>query len=406
MKIEKKYEPVIGLLGNVFEWYSFALFMPFLPIISKQFFPFGSDAGNQVISFLVLSAGMFTRPLGALVFGPIGDKFGRSKAITFSILLMVFSTFGMAVLPGYYSIGTAAPVMMILFRILQGISLGGEFTSVMVHSVENAPANRRGFFGSLTDAGSQLGVLLGGTFLMVLYSFFTNDEIYDFAWRIPFAFSLLLLPFGFLLPGNMSEKKREPLLPMLTAHKKEMLCAAGITAFTTIAFQTLLTFMPNYLNRLGILSLDNAAKCSNIANIAMISAILTAGFLSDKFGRKPFLTSGIIGCVATLGVMLTSSADSLSFWITVSGVCGAFLGVYYAGRSSFFAEAFPKRIRCTAVSVSFSASQAIFGGLAPTVNFKLIQISPICSVIFVSIMACAALFALNQLKDRTGEELR
>lgn len=404
--MKAKYEPVIGLLGNVFEWYSFALFMPFLPIISRQFFPFGSDTSNQVISFLVLSAGMFVRPLGALVFGPIGDKFGRAKAITFSILLMVFSTFGMAILPGYASIGIAAPILMILFRILQGISLGGEFTSVMVHSVESAPAKHRGFFGSLTDAGSQLGVLLGGTFLVALYAFFSNDEIYAYAWRIPFACSLVLLPFGFLLPSNISERKKEPLLPMLMAHKKEMLCAAGITAFTTIAFQTLLTFMPNYLNRLGILSLDNTAKCSNVANIAMIAAILFAGYMSDKFGRKPFLTSGIIGCAATIGVMLTSSSTALSFWITVSGVCGAFLGVYYASRSAFFAEAFPRKIRCTAVSISFSASQAVFGGLAPTVNLKLIQISPTCSVVFVLIMACVALCALSLLKDRTGEELR
>lgn len=410
MKIDKKYEPIIGLFGNVFVWYSFALFMPFLPIISKQFFPISGNEGlGHVLSLLAVSVALFVRPLGASIFGPIGDKFGRAKAIALSILVMVVSTFAIALIPGYDSIGIAAPILLIFFRALQGISLGGEYTSVMVHAVENAPANRRGFYGSFTDFGNQIGVLFGGQFLVLLYSFFSVDQIYDFAWRIPFLCSLVLLPFMFMLPDNIPEKsheKKEPLLPMLSAHKKEMLGAFFITAFSAVSFYTLLTFLPYYLHSIGALSLDDTARCSNFACIAMSVAILAGGYLSDKFGRKPFLYMGILGGAATLVVMLTSSSKDMSFWMTTNGVFGVLLGFYYSSRSAFFAEAFPKKIRCTAVSVSFSLAQAIFGGLTPTVILKLTQFSRECAVIPVLFVTIAALIALSQLKDRTGEDLR
>jgi len=409
MNISKKYEPTIGILGNIFEWYNFALFMPFLPVISKQFFPAGSELCGHTITFLVMSMGLFMRPFGSDVFGPIGDKFGRSKAISLSILLMAFSTFGMAILPGYNSIGIAAPILLIIFRGMQGISMGGEYTSAMVHLVEKAPSNHRGFFGSWSDAGSQIGVLLCGQSLILLYSFFSNDQVYQFAWRIPFLCSLVLVPFAFLIPDNIEAKKKDPqkesMISMLMQHKKEMFCTIFITSFSAVAFYTLLTFIPYYLNSIGALSLDDTARCTNIANIVMIFSILGAGYLSDKFSRKPFLMVGIIGSCIAFFVMLTAQNQPFYFWMLVNAFCGVSLGVYYSSRSAFFAEAFPKQIRCTAVSISLSLAQAIFGGFSPEITHRLILISPYLSVIPIVVVSILALISLTQLKDRTGEEL-
>lgn len=407
MSLAKKYGVFVGVCGNVLEWYSFALFMPFLPVISQQFFPIGSTVGNTTMTFLVMSMGLFMRPFGSIVFGPIGDKFGRQKAISFSILLMAISTFGMALLPGYNSIGIAAPILLVIFRAMQGVSMGGEYTSAMVHLVEKAPSNYRGFFGSWSDAGSQVGVLLCGQSLVLLYAFYSNDEVYSFAWRIPFLFSLLLLPFAFLIPGDISKKgsQSESILRMLLEHKKEIFCTVFITAFSAVAFYTLLTFLPYYLNGVKILSLDGAARCSNIANIVIISSILICGYLSDKFSRKPFLYVGVIGTCSMLAIMLTSESHSLSFWLWVNGICGACLGMYYSSRSAFFIEAFPKKIRCTAVSISLSFAQAIFGGLSPEITHRLILLSRNYAIIPIIFVSALALYSLSKLEDRTGKEL-
>lgn len=411
MRINKKYESLAGVLGNVFEWYNYALFMPFLPVISKQFFPMENTAAGGTITLLVMSMGLFTRPLGSAVFGPIGDKFGREKAISSSIFLMAVSTLGMALLPGYDSIGIAAPILLALFRALQGISMGGEYTSAMVHLVEKAPANRRGFFGSWSDASSQIGVLLCGQSLVLLYAFFSNDEVYGYAWRIPFYFSVLLIPFAFLLPKDLSVKKKEKkeskesLITTLMMHKKEMLCTIFITAFSAVAFYTLLTFLPYHLNTMKVLSLDETAKCTNVANVVMIFTILTCGYMSDKFSRKPFLFSGIIGMCIMISVMLTSSSNSFAFWALVNGACGVFLGMYYSSRPAFFAEAFPKKIRCTAVSISLSIAQSVFGGFSPGITNILMEYSVYCSIIPICCVSLGAMFALSKLPDRTGKEL-
>jgi MHS family proline/betaine transporter-like MFS transporter len=158
---------------------------------------------REILSFLILSVGLFMRPFGAAIFGPIGDKFGRQKAISISILLMAIPTFCMGLLPNYSQIGVWAPISLVFLRALQGISLGGEYTAAMVHLVEKAPSNRRCFYGSLSDAGSQIGVLLGSQVLVMLHSFFSDGEVYSFGWRIPFFLAVLLVPFAFLVPNDV-----------------------------------------------------------------------------------------------------------------------------------------------------------------------------------------------------------
>ena len=397
----KNHALSVGILGNILEWYNYALFMPFLPVISKQFFP--QNEYRELFTFLVMSMGLFVRPLGSAVFGPIGDRFGRQKAISLSIFCMVIPTIGIAFLPGYESIGILSPILLVLLRGMQGISMGGEYTAAMVHLVEKAPANRRGFFGSFSDSGSQVGVLLGGQSLMFLYTFFSNEEIYDYAWRIPFFMAIILLPFVFLVPKqeNVAKKEKKSIIELLGRHKKEVLCTIAITSFSATAFYTLLTFFPFVLVNKGILSLDKTTYGINIANIVMIISILSMGYLSDKFPRKIFLMGGVIGTCVFMSAMLFCDSIAFESYVALTALCGFFMGTYYSSRSAFFAESFPAEIRCTAVSVSLSLAQAVFGGCTPAVTNYLMGINNNLSVIPIIFCSSLALIALFSLKSAT-----
>ncbi len=423
----EKYSPIIGAVGNVLTWYNFALFMPFLHILSKSFFPLENEAYGDALSFLALSVGLFVRPLGAAIFGPIGDKFGRQKAISLSILLMAIPTLCIGLLPTYHQIGIWAPILLVFCRALQGISMGGEYTAAMVHLVEKAPIHRRGLYGSWSDAGSQVGVLMGCGVLVWLDSSFTPEAVYAFAWRIPFLCSVVLLPFAFFAPNAKKPSKKtekEPIISTLVDHKKEVGCTIAVTAFSAVAFYTLLTFFPYFLVSKGMLSLREATLCSTWANVTIVFVVLGAGYLSDYFSRKPFLITGIVGVTVTACLMFLLEIKDFRYWMMLHIAYGFFLSVYYSCRAAFFAESFPTKVRCTAVSLSLSIAQAIFGGLTPVVMSYLTscsaKITTIVSGIFTTIIgisakiitvipimfvAILAIYALTLLKDRTGEKL-
>ena len=408
MKINvKKHESLIGALGNVMEWYDFALVMPMNVVLINQCFPNDASEWVKVLGGLIVSMGLFTRPLGALIFGPIGDKFGRQKAISISILLMAIPTFLMGVLPGYDQIGIWAPILFMFLRILQGISMGGEYTAAMVHIVEKAPSNKRGFYGSWTDAGNQVGVMFAAQSVVLLHYFFSEGEVYSFAWRIPFLCGILLVPFAFLIPKQEKKKSDTPknsIFKMLMDHKKEVFCTVSITAFSAVSFYTLWTFLPKYLVSHGFLNLKQSAECGTSASMISLIAILGAGYLSDIFKRKPFLTMGIFGSAISCGYMFFSSSSSYYFWMTLQLLMGFFLGVYYSSRAAFFAESFPKEVRCTAVSLSLSFAQAIFGGLTPPIMDYLVEISSYWAIIPIVFVSILALFSLCLLEDRTGKD--
>lgn len=411
-KLEKK-EMAISAVGNMLVWYNFALFMPFLPILSKHFFPFEDRVIRDMVTLVAMAMGLFTRPLGSVIFGPIGDKIGREKAISLAVLLMAVPTFLIGLLPSYEQIGILSPILLVLLRTCQGISMGGEYTAAMVHLVEIAPSNRRGFFGCLSDVGSQVGVLLSGEVLLLLHLFFSEEEIYNDAWRIPFFFAIILVPFAFRRPrknhsqeiATKKKTQQDSILSLLAEHKTEVLCTIAITAFSAIAFYTLLNFLPYYLVNAGILSLKDAAMCSVIANVCIISSILVSGFLSDLLSRKIFIKLGIICVTAVTYYVFLGDIKSTLVWFICHGVYGIFLGMYYGGRAAFFAESFPKNIRCTGVSLSLSLAQAIFGGGISIVLNYCISVSSFLVVLPITVVIVFALFAITKIKDRTGQKL-
>ncbi|MDR2724461.1 MAG: MFS transporter [Holosporaceae bacterium] len=399
----EKHESLIEILGNVLVWYNFALFMPFLHILSAEFFPLKNTVQREMLSFLALSAGLFMRPFGAAVFGPLGDRLGRRKSISISILLMVIPTVCIGLLPNFRQVGICAPILLLIFRALQGISLGGEYTTAMVHLVERAPPHRRSFWGSFTDAGSQIGVLLGGQALVLLHSFFSPEEIYSFAWRIPFLGAVVLAPFSFLVPASVSNKKDKPKVPIfrtLLKYKKEVLCTASITAFSAVGFYTLLTFLPYYLVGTNIMTLQEATTCSVYSTLIMVIFILMGGYLSDTYSKAFFMIFGIVGVSITMYFMFLLPMTTFKHWLILQLSYGSFLGLYYSSRAAFFAEAYPEHIRCTAVSLSLSFAQALFGGMTPLAINYASKISPLLPAMAVTVIAICAFSALIALKKK------
>lgn len=451
----------ISSVGNAFVWYDFALFMPFLFIFSKIFIPIEDVTVRSCVSFLAMSSALVARPVGSAIFGPISDKIGRRKAVEISIFLMAASTFCIGLLPNYDQIGILAPILLVFFRILQGISMGGGYGAAIVHLVEIAPSKRRGFFGSFAEGGSQIGVWLSGATLLCLYEFFSEAQIYQTAWRIPFFCSAILIPFAFIgnnedSAGTGSKNHEETsIFKTLLKCKKEMLCTMGITSFSSIGFYALFTFLPYYFTREGILDLKQSTACTSIAAIFVAVATFGAGYLSDYFSRKLFLRLGMFGvCIATL-LTFSKNSRSLDFLIFVFILCmfsnnylkslswksrllfgcvvclstavlsifarhfsstdwyfyvtcalyGFFLGLYFGSRPAFFAETFRKEVRCTGVSISLAFAHAIVGCLSNLVLDFCTKISSICAILPIITVTTVAMFAMSKLEDRTGKEL-
>jgi MFS family permease len=279
----------------------------------------------------------------------------------------------------------------------------------MVHLVELAPRHRRGFFGSFSDAGCQIGTLLAGVALIELHMFYSEQEIYSFAWRYPFLLAILLLPFAFIQvqqeDASSKKEKKPSIIKSLIEHKREVGCTIAITAFSAVGFYTLLTFFPYYFVHKKILTLEGATRCSMYANIAVTITIFTCGFLSDIFRRKPFLISGMIGVPLSVYIMFMSNLKSVTFLIVMNTVYGIFLGMYYSCRAAFFSEAFPRHVRCTGVSLSLSLAQAIVGGSSTFLMDHVMAISEKLSVLPITAVALLGIAAVLAMKDRTGEDL-
>ena len=410
----KKHEITIGVIGNALTWYNFALFMTFLPILSQEFFPIEDIKLRSVVSFLTISVGMFVRPLGSMIFGPIADKIGRQKAISMSVLLMAIPTFLMGFIPNYEKIGIWAPIILFTCRALQGISLGGEYTAAMVHFVEQAPSNRRGFYGSWSEIGSQVGVMMAALAIVCLHYFFSEHEVYSYAWRWAFIAAIVLLPFAFMLPEENENPKAEKvkkdeskqsIFSMLMDHKTEAMSTFFITAFSAVGFHMLITFLPFYLVRENVLTLDQAARCGVIANLSLVVSAFIFGYLSDIYRRKVFLASGMIGVTVVVYCMFITGAQAYSSWVIIHLLYGGFLGMYYSCRAAFFSEAFPRSVRCTGVSISLSLAQAIFGGLTPPVVDICASVSRLFPLVPITVVALIAIYCLTLIEDRTGKEL-
>lgn len=372
-----------GLAGNVMEWYDFGVYGFFAVVIGQQFFPSHDAALSLLASFGVFAVGFLGRPLGAAILGHLGDSKGRHSALMLSILLMVAPTTIMGMLPTYAQIGVAAPILLILMRLLQGMAVGGEFTTSIVVLVEAAQPSRRGYVGSFAGLGSQGGALLGSGVGAFLFWLLTPEAAASWGWRLAFFVGVALGAVVLLVRRKMPrdevivavEKARSsPLVQAFRTQWRSILKIIAIVAPGFVGNTLCMVYLPIWLQQTQGMSTSTSLliNCVAIAFTMLITPIM--GRFSDAFGRKPTLLLGMAGLMLLSFPLFWVMLHASVLWILL-GRCGfALIGtLLWVGLSSFMVEALPKHVRCSGLSIGYNVSSALFAGTVPLVADWLVQ---------------------------------
>jgi len=420
-KTNKARTLAAGSIGNFGEIYDFAVFGFSVPILSTHFFP-GSDRTAALLStFAVYAVAFFARPLGGLLFGFMADRMGRVRVMATTVWLMALGTAVIGLLPTYAEIGLAAPILLVVCRIAQGLALGGETTGSTSFILESAPDDSRGRWVGITLIFSHLpNAVVAG--MMIGLQFAAGSDAYtSWVWRVPFLAGGLIGIVGFWLRRNLDEPEefkqaahrgggRNPLASALRAGGlRGMLNVALIQPIQTVGSYLLLGFMYTFLVRVAKLD-STAALLSNGMAIVVLSLVIpVGGMLSDRFGRKRVLTIGA-AWIALFAYPAVQLAASGTFLTALSGQLLLVIGVGLYGGACFVAapEFFPTSFRATGHAISYQLSVAIFGGTTPFVSALLVQSfsSPLAPAIYVAIVAVVCLITVQFVPETRGVRLR
>lgn len=366
-----------GSLGNLVEWYDWYVYSAFSLYFAGAFFPKGSQTAQLLNTAGIFALGFLMRPIGGWLMGTFADKYGRKKALTFSVLLMSAGSLIIAITPGYKQISIAAPIILVLARMLQGISVGGEYGTSATYLSEMADKKNRGFYSSFQYVTLIMGQLLAlGVLVMLQRVFLTEEQLYSWGWRIPFAIGAVLAIVVMYLRRTLQESatfsaeaKRPELrgtLKALAGHPREVLTVIGLTLGGTIAFYTFTTYMQKFLVNTSGFSKTDATLISTLTLVVFMLLQPLYGYVSDRIGRKPMLKAfGILGVLTTIPI-LTFLSNTLNFWLAFTLIMLALMVVsnYTAINAVVKAELFPAHIRALGVGFPYAIAVSVFGGSA------------------------------------------
>jgi MHS family proline/betaine transporter-like MFS transporter len=361
-----------GAIGNALEWYDFAIYGYFAAAIGQAFFAQHDPLSQILMAFGIFAVGYLMRPLGGLLVGHIGDRHGRNAALTFSIAAMALPTFLIGVLPGHDTIGIAAPMLLVLLRMVQGLSVGGEYTTSIVFMVERAAPHRRGFVGALACCGAVSGMLLGSATGALLGSLLSPADLQAWGWRIPFIVGLLVGIGGYLLRHDLGEapaaqeRRASPLAAVVRHHKPLLLKLAAFSAFNAVGFYLLFVYIVSWMEMTEHVAPGTALRVNTASMVALVGCTAFMGWLSDRVGRKKviLLSTGLAIALAYPLLWVMSHHDSA--WL-LAGQLGfaVILGGFLGAQPAAMVEAVPEDIRCTAIAIGYNACVGIMGGLTP-----------------------------------------
>jgi MFS transporter, MHS family, proline/betaine transporter len=375
-----------GVIGNVLEWYDFGVYGYLVPTISALFFPAGDPTVSLLLTFAVFGVGFVMRPIGSIVFGIYGDRKGRRKALSAVIFVMAISTFAIGLLPTYGQVGIAAPIMLVVVRLFQGLSTGGEFGGSSAYIVEYAPQHRRGFFGSFQLVGVASGFLLGSLTAALLNSALSQADRLAWGWRLPFLFGIAVGVVGVYMRWRISDTPvfaeieakgttaQSPLIEALAHHPRQTLLAFSSTLYNTVAYYIALIYMNSYIVNVGKLPQAVVLWITTGSLAFMIVLLPGLGALSDRVGRRPLMLFAC-GAFVVLGVpfFLMASSGNVALTILAQLLMMVCYAPYAATCASFLTEIIPTRVRYTSMSVGYNCAVAIFGGFAPFIATWLVR---------------------------------
>jgi len=408
----KPLQVAAAVIGNALEWYDFIVFGFLTVIISRLFFPAESQYASLLLTTATFGVGFFMRPVGGILVGIYADRRGRKAAMLLIIALMTAAIAMIGLAPTYAAVGVAAPLLIVLARLLQGFATGGEFAAATSFLIESAPAHRRGFYGSWQMVGQGLAVLIGALLGAVVTRSLAPAAIDLWGWRVPFLVGLIIGPVGLFIRRHLKETEeflaaREAaaagagLGKTLASHLREALASVGVITSGTISFYVILLYMPTFARTQLHLPLDQAFIAQSISIVCMIVLIPLFGALSDRIGRKPIM----IGALALYLVLVyplfkwLHGNPSFTDLVIVQIVLCCLLGAYFGPISTSVAEQFAAHGRSTGLGIAYNVAVMIFGGFAQFLVTWLIHVtgSPIAPsfyVMFGAVVGLAAAFFL------------
>ncbi|MFF0218430.1 MFS transporter [Streptomyces vinaceus] len=372
-----------GSVGNLVEWYEFGVYGSLATVIAANFFRYEGSSGAEalVATYASFALAFFFRPVGAVVFGRLGDRLGRRPALVVVVGLMTLATVTIGLLPTRAAIGAAAPWLLTLLRALQGLSAGGEFGGAVSLMTEYAPVGRRGLYGAWQSFTVALGLLTGAGTAAALASALPAEALYAWGWRIPFLLALPLGAVALWLRTALDEPPPPPAAPAagVPVAPRELARAVvlgiGRIMGWSAAGYTFLVVLPSYLQATLGASLREALLATALANVGFAASILPAGALSDRIGRRPVMLGGALGVVVlALPLLHVLQSPGASPWLRAGAVllAGALVGLMAGPGPAMLAEMFPRRVRCTGLGLAYALAGGVFSGCAGLVITALI----------------------------------
>ena len=399
-----------GVIGNILEWYDFGVYGFFASEIGGQFFPDSSPGAQRLKAFAIFAVGFFGRPIGGLILGRVGDRIGRRALLTLSIAVMGAATLLIGLLPTYASVGVLAPTLLVTLRLIQGFSLGGEFTGSMVYTTELASQRWRGLLSSSTAAGTTLGFILGSATAWVVSKALPKPEVAGWGWRIPFIASVVLVIIGYLLRRGIVETEqgekvmatRPPIWKSLVDDWLPIVRTFGIVSMTNAAYYLAFTFAID--RRKSAAGADTSAflLANTLSLIVVLLAKPLGGWLSDRVGRRRMMIALTVFQIAVvyfaLKLMLYGSPNVFMLGQMMLGVV---LGMALGLQGAMVVEIFPLRSRVMSMSLAYSLTLVLSGAIAPFVSTWLIDFanSPMAPAYYVMIYGLVGLTLMWPMRE-------
>jgi metabolite-proton symporter len=375
-----------SLVGTAIEWYDYFIFGSAAALVfGHVFFPDSSPLMGTLSSFAVFGVGFLARPLGGVIFGHMGDRVGRKRALVITLMITGLSTAAIGVLPTAETAGIWAPVLLVALRLVQGFGLGGEWGGAVLVAVETAPEGKRGRYGAFPQMGNAIGVVLStGAFALV--SLLPDDQFQAWGWRLPFLASLLLVAIGLVIRLRLTEtpafqRLREsaeiaasPFKEVVTTHRGPILLATGMRIAENVLGYIILTFTLSYATKQVGLERSGVLLATACAAAVGIGTTFLLGMLSDNVGRRPVFFFGAVftAAMAFPYFWMLNSGSGVLVWLAIVAYYAIGIGAQYGIEPAYFAELFDTRVRYSGISIASQVASIVAGGLTPTVATALL----------------------------------
>lgn len=388
---------IVAALGaSTLEWYDFYIYGTAAALVfNKVFFPSVNPALGTLAAFATFGVGFLFRPLGGIIFGHFGDTLGRKKLLVIAMMIMGISTFLIGVLPTYSTVGILAPILLVVLRAAQGLAVGGQYGGAMLLVTENAPAERRGYYGSFSHIGPSLAVILSNVVFLVVVAAVSPDALVEWAWRIPFLLSVVVVAAGIYMQlkiedtaefrelqarraaeqgeGQGQVARRSPIIEALRTHPKEILQAGGMIFIVQVYYYVLIVFTISYATSHDI-SRTTALVAVLLSSVATVVSIPIFAAISDSAGRKPVLIwSAVATTLTAFPFVLLLGTGSVWLLVVAVVVPGITLGALYGPMAAFYYEMFSAEVRYSGASIGYQLGAVLGGGFSPLIATSLLE---------------------------------